>query len=614
MSGDILNNFFQKIGDAVKSSGKQSTSILGSALSSLNNVYDPNVDIGGAAPSPEGGIPLKGTDSLFNPFYVFRYSKFSDANNKYDTLKHKDLKQSSSTDWRTQAESPSASKILQWSKSYNKGSADPLGGTPYQTTDFLWCKHYGKIPNNRLITLRRYPIPVEDNLRVDKSNMPLVPIAQAVTWWGGDTGNTLDDVLGFTYGLNWRMDLETKTQDVDGNEVKLDSALNSLRLSAASSPKVHSVLKLLLTDSSTDPYAMNGFGNKVQEWVKESYGAEGQNWNKTLGPVNVINKTAIRTQGYTFTHSVKLTFEYSLRSYNNINPKVAMLDLVANFMSLTYNTAEFWGGAARYFQQTGATLPGLPTMSFEKGDYTKGVQEVIGYLIAMTQGKLGDVAGALKAVGNGFSGDLTDAQVNEITSKFEKSNIAKNAVGSRVTELMQKPLTMRSFLDGRAVGEWHVTVGNPMNPIAVIGNLCLKSTQVSFSDDVGLDDFPNSIKFDLVLEPGRPRAKQDIESMFNLGGGNLSWTALPQPSSSRATYGTANSLKINLANTASDLSTVANSDVASNGALGAAGPTASPSAGNLADYFKVNVTNSYGPGFGGSAILVDYFTDLKTKD
>ena len=619
MGGGILNGVFQKFGEAVKSSGKQSTSILGNALSNLTNVYVPDANIAGAAPSPNGGIPLAGTDSLFNPFYVFRYSKFSDSENKYDVRNHRDLKNNASTDWRAIAESPSATKIIEWSRKQSKDSVGPLGGTPYQINDFLWCKHYGKVPNNRLITLRRYPIPIEDNLRVNKSNMPLVPIAQAVTWWGGDTGNKVDDVLGFTYGLNWDMTASAITQDVNGNEIKLDSILDSLAIREKDSPNLHAALKLLFTDSSTDPYAMNGFDDVIQKWVKESYGDQGQYWNRVLGPVNVINTTAIRQQGYTFTHEIKLTFEYSLRSYNNINPKVAMLDLIANFMSLTYNSAEFWGGASRYFQQTGAILPGLPTMSFEKGDYTKGVQEVIGYLMAMTQGKLGDAASALKSVGKGFSGDLSEGTLKDIAAKLEKSNTVKNAVGSRVAELMQKPLSMRSFLDGRAVGEWHVTVGNPMNPIAVIGNLCLKSTLVSFSDDVGIDDFPNSIKFDLVLEPGRPRAKQDIESMFNLGGGNLSWTALPQPSSSRNTYGTYNGIKANLAeiDTAPPLSTAATKDESDASSFNlAAGPTTTSqkSASNLADYFKVNVTNSYGRGFGESAILVDYFTDLKTKD
>jgi hypothetical protein len=288
-----------------------------------------------------------------------------------------------------------------------------------------------------------------------------------------------------------------------------------------------------------------------------------------------------------------------------------MLDLISNFMSLTYNSAEFWGGAARYFQQTGAIIPGLPTMSFEKGDYIKGIQEVIAYIMAMSSGKLADAADAIKTIGKGLSGDISKDTLNEIASRVEKSNVVKNFAGSRVAELMQKPLTMRSFLDGRAVGEWHITVGNPMNPIAVIGNLCLQNTNISFSDDVGLDDFPNSIKFEVTLEPGRPRAKQDIESMFNLGGGNLSWTPLPQPSSAKNTYGAANTIAVNLANNSTSTATVPTEEESRKPLISGQVLT---KADNFAYYFKNKVTNAYGPGFGNSPILVNYFTDLKTKD
>ena len=46
-----------------------------------------------------------------------------------------------------------------------------IGGlsAPYYWKDFLYCKHYGTIPNNYMITLRRFPTPVLDNLSVPGS-------------------------------------------------------------------------------------------------------------------------------------------------------------------------------------------------------------------------------------------------------------------------------------------------------------------------------------------------------------------------------------------------------------------------------------------------------------
>ena len=46
--------------------------------------------------------------------------------------------------------------------------ASIIGGlsAPYNWKDFLYCKHYGTIPNNYMITLRRFPHPILDNLSV----------------------------------------------------------------------------------------------------------------------------------------------------------------------------------------------------------------------------------------------------------------------------------------------------------------------------------------------------------------------------------------------------------------------------------------------------------------
>lgn len=72
-----------------------------------------------------------------------------------------------------------------------------------------------------MITLRRYPNPILDNLNyptmtssteVDKSGKEsggmdvktrMHPLATAVTYFGGGTDNKLSDILSFTTGLEW---------------------------------------------------------------------------------------------------------------------------------------------------------------------------------------------------------------------------------------------------------------------------------------------------------------------------------------------------------------------------------------------------------------------------
>jgi len=581
---------------------------------------------------------IKGTDSIFNPFYLFRYAKYGAIDGKtYNPDYHKDVSsanlgnilQSVQTkdsltliaDGKKAVENPTAAQILRWAEENgDKKDEGLLSPTPYQWNDFLWCKWYGKIPNNRLLTLRRYPIPVEDNIQVANSKLPLVPIAQAVTWWGAETGNTLSSILGMDYGFIWK-EASSKVQEVEGNEVNAETLLDA---AGVTNENIRKILLATLFDNPANPYDATGFDKKAQDWLRAAYGSEGPYWNRVLGPINVINTTKIRDRGYSFTHPIKLQFTYKLRGFNNINPKIAMLDLITNFLSLTYNNAEFWGGSIRYFQKTGYILPGLPSQKFEEGDFIGGIQDVIKYTMSEIQQKGGDLAKLAESIGKGIS----DADAGKVADELAKSTAAQNAAGGWVKDMMQKPLLMRSFLDGRAVGEWHLTVGNPMNPVAVIGNLCLKSTSIKFSDSLGLDDFPSEVTFTLTLEPGRPRAKQDIESMFNLGAGPFSSSPLPAPSSAFNSYGERNSIVENNYRNGTNDNALANARdqfaatipsatqvfdiVDGGGGTGAARNITE--ADRLAEYFRANVRRAYGNKFAESPALTDYFINLKTKD
>jgi hypothetical protein len=635
---------------------------LGSVVNQILSITETNPQIAssyraesyGGVDKPGGSgsaTAIKGTDSLFNPFYVFRYSKYGAIDGKiYSPEYHRDINMNfenyilgSNADSllkgalsliqadKGSTANPTASRIIDWARNRaGDNNADTaLAATPYQLNDFLWCKWYGKIPNNRLLTLRRYPIPVEDNLQVADSKSPLIPIAQAVTWWGGESGNQLDNVLGIKYGFNWK-ELSADIKDVTGNEVQAESLLDAAGLTKELAPNLRKVLLATLFDNPANPYAATGYDAKIQQWIKDSYGSEGQYWNRIQGPINVINSTQIRRRGFTYEHPISLDFTYKLRTFNNVNPKIAMLDLISNFLSLTHNKAEFWGGGIRYFQKTGFILPGLPSQKFEEGDFIGGIRDVISYAIGQIQSKGGELAKLI----DDLSKNVKSGDISKAADTLASSQGAQNLAGSWVSDLMQTPLKMRSYLDGRAVGEWHLTVGNPMHPVAVIGNLCLNNTKIKFGEALGLDDFPTEITFKVTLSHGRPRAKQDIESMFNLGGGSMFFTALPQPSSAYNSYGEKNSIAINTAkNGSSTASAETKSDanfkekssqvgvtqvnfdnIAGDDTVGNRTGISASSATKLANYFRVNVARAYGERFAKSNSLTDYFRDLKTKD
>jgi hypothetical protein len=489
-----------------------------------------------------------------------------------------------------------------------------------------------------MLTLRRYPIPVEDNLQVDERKMPLIPLAQAVTWFGEETNNSLSSILGMTYGFNWDGVTFGEVQNIAGNEVEAGAVLDSFGLTEGNTGKgVRELILATVFDNPNNKFQSTGLDSELQEWIRNSHGPNGPYWHRVLGPVNVIDKTQVRTRGFSFQHDIELTFSYKLRGYSQINPKIAFLDLISNFLSLTHNNAQFYGGAIRYFQKTGYIVPGLETSKFELGDFVGGIVDNLQTLYQKVQTKLTDL--------NEFVTKLTTAGLSQedaigaLKSTAGSSPAAQSIAGSWVKNLIQKPLLMRSFLDGRAVGEWHLTVGNPMDPLAVIGNLCMDKTTITFSESLGLDDFPTEVNFKVSLKHGRDRAKQDILSMFNLGGGSMTFTDVSPTSSAYNSYGDRNSTYLNnfykdigIPDT-TDIKNIVTSPQNTTGTVTGGLQTIINDAARtgvgdfsvgvnlsiadskvFAEKYAGRVRRAYGGGFADSPILVDYFRDLKTKD
>lgn len=385
--------------------------------------------------------------------------------------------------------------------------------TPYNYTDFLYCKYVGKITNNHLITLRRYPAPTFDNLAVpgqapdkagnsaasasniktgDVDDQPeFFPIAQAVTWMGEDTGNKLSEIMSFTTGLNWKL-LESEVATAAGNEQGSEDS---------PAPGVAQFLGILTGQVNT-PYA-------TQNSQYDPYNG-GPYSNRVYGPVNAIAKTYKRERGLEFRQTIALTFEYELKSIGNINPKAAMLDIMSNMLALTYNNAAFWGGANRYFPQkpTYPFLGGKEGMNaWYRGDPT-GFTKAVGKQISPVMNKLGNILSKLMEDPIGtLKGLATGA------AKIGMIEMGKGKAPSIVA--------MKALLTGEPIGEWHLVVGNPYNPIAKIGNLICTESKFQFNDTLGADNFPTELKVVITVEHGRPRDAGDIQSMFNQGQGRI---------------------------------------------------------------------------------------------
>ena len=462
------------------------------------------------------------------------------------------------------SKNPSAAVLIRLSNTIEAAALNPglvsapdagiIGGisAPYNWKDFLFCKYYGTIPNNYMITLRRFSTPVKDNLSLPetiKSNAEKLkegvgrPVAQAVTWWGGDTGNSLNDIISFTTGLAW----DSKTQAESGIQGDIDTGLLNSKIASytrsllqsttgVSDQSIGNVEEVLnLAAMVSDPASVTERQRLAYSMRDKAQEPGGPLSDFIWTSVDTIDKTYVRGRGLSFAgKEMNIKFHYDLTSVGEVNTKAAMLDLMASLLGLATNYGQFLTPDFRYNN-------GFPAIGFPGGSdglneiYLDPLSYMDNFQAYLSESKKTLQDSAITTIGNSEDGITTigdnltagDATQQGLTDENSLNSIRKllKIAGTKsLIESMQLPL---SFLTGAPIGEWHLVVGNPLNPIAMIGNLICKNVDISFSDKLGPDDFPAEMIATFALEHGRDRERGEIESMFNRGDGRLYESSLP---------------------------------------------------------------------------------------
>lgn len=466
------------------------------------------------------------------------------------------------TNTNNYAKNPTTADLISWSKS------DPRGRFTYMFQDFVFCKYWNRIENNRMITLRRYPAPVVDAVEPadyngpdklpevlknignnNNDNLPyptknvFAPLATAITYFGEGTGNSLKDLLTFAYQYNWD-EMETDVWDTTSSQIEEGDILNGsaqwlsggLSVLAQATGIIRDLRGIEQINSihavglPPDPYEHGPYENRI------------------LGPVNVINNSYKRKRGLKFTHdSLVLSFEYMSRPIAHVNNKAIMLDLLANILTMTYSSAVFFGGAHKYRTEHPAIYPWRNTNSLNKiykgqlfgkdGAWHDVLSEVFNqsnanWILDLANG----ITNAVKAVASDLIATITgrkqsdEEKTQNENAKGKGANIANTIMGTAGRAIAAKFLkgkqapwlqNARALLTGEPVGDWHLMIGNPLNPIAMIGNLIVTNSKIEFSDELGPDDFPIGFKAEITLQHAMGRDKDGIEAMFNRGAGRI---------------------------------------------------------------------------------------------
>ena len=427
----------------------------------------------------------------------------------------------SSSDWRIAnnvplMDSPAVrEKIRQNSDCSIKGlvaasEAGELGQSTYAYSDFMYCKYLGQVSNNYMITLRRFPLPVDDYIssvgvgswRRQLSSHNNTSIGCMVTWMG-TPGNDMSNILKYSFKMPYRFQ-NAQWEEMRGQDY--DSGKGFLNAVAAT-----------FDSNYRKAYMEGSAGGIFNTYIGRHFGAgdqhynlsEMQSWmnrNKVYGPVDTIKGTYMRgSDGLEFDQKISLQFDYELKSYNGINPRQAMLDLISNILNVTYSTGTFWGGGYRGY---GAG----PSNVFTNLNIFKAKGGATSFLDAFLQ----DSSNLLKSAGHTFDTKYKGSVINLLKSALNQ--IGGMLLGGWLNKLGRPAKVMvNSLLSPAPVGFWHVTIGNPHHPIMSIGNMIITNTTIEHYGPLGLDDFPTGLKVTVELERGKPRDIREIEKLYMHG-------------------------------------------------------------------------------------------------
>lgn len=365
--------------------------------------------------------------------------------------------------------------------------------------DFAWAKWYDYIPNNRLIVLRRFPFPTYNNLQFGgtenkkSASKQIKVLSKAITYFGEDTGNDISDIVKIMGYKNYK-DLTAELDIIQGKDKGLDDSPF-----AGVSGKTNKWSKIFS--------ALSGRGDLDQSEKDRINKLLNKNWeNDRKGAENVIHKTMIADVGVGATLEFSLLFEYKLRSRNNINPRVAILDLLSNLLTLVHTNASFWGGQ-NVILPNSQQFPFIGDQDkFYSGNYGEYISSVVDSFKEPFQ-----TGGAFQGLIDGImSGDLSSL------GNFLK-NIGGKALDIQSAKSRESVYGLKTLLDSAPVGKYHMSVGNPFQPWFQVGNLIVPTFEITVGNTLGWNDVPTDIKLKVDLKTATPLDSTGVQGLFSGG-------------------------------------------------------------------------------------------------
>jgi len=352
-------------------------------------------------------------------------------------------------------------------------------------------------------------------------------IGRLVSWFGTDD-NKLEDIIKFSYHSTWK-ELNPQIEEKDSTADDETTGLLGMLANTWNNPGYNKAVGAGIAGNHTLWTYLGG--SKIATGIgKNNELLRNYDKNRVYEPKNTIQSTHIYEGKIEFTHEFTLNFSYKLRAYDNINPKSAFLDLIGNILEVTARRGRFWGGARKLIgpQTNMAMFEKVDSIIDNAFDKLGGIWEdltsngismdtVLGTMDRMAK-DMGDAKERIDGVTKSLTSDFTGT-----AAKLFESLGGTDVLKGYIKNALGRPtkIAWQSLLDGSDTGLWHVTIGNPKNPILVMGNLIVTDSNIQQFGPLGLDDFPTELKVSVTLKHARPRDLTEISRMYSKGMNSL---------------------------------------------------------------------------------------------
>ena len=391
-------------------------------------------------------------------------------------------------------------------------------------SDFAYLKNLGVYPNNRLMIVRRFATPSDDNIMVNRKPTEIPSLANVISWVGDGV-----DFVDITFGEVW-------------GEAKADftNLLNKLGEDFGRQD-TNGLGDLLGAGMGGVP--LPGFTEIFQRQFLQSLGLFDGYDSKTKtdssaipsGNPNLIKEAKVRkTVGYGDAGSglsakVSFTFEteYELKFISGIDPTIVWMDIIGNIVRLgtsesdTYGLSKVAGAKIKKWisnpdklvneviQSVRSTLSNVYKevhdaiwKAFDDSvDSAKAAKEEA----AKKDGQSTEYLAAAKVV------KASDSLLNKIV------NISNDVLKGTVLKYRTEVIGIVNSLTGAPSTPWHITIGNPLRPIFCSGDMLIQDVNLKLGPQLAFNDLPSSIKVSFTITNARNLGLQEIMSKFNSG-------------------------------------------------------------------------------------------------